>query len=209
MTSATDTPLISTHRLTYSWPDRPLWTDLDLAIPAGLTVLTGDEGCGKTTLLRLLAGELEPQKGEIRLKGRSATPRTLLTVVAWTDPRTDVHDGSIVSDYLAAQRVRFAQMDTQLLNDLLDAFMLGGHLHKTFHMLSTGSRRKVWLAAALASMAPVVLLDQPYAALDAPATRLVSRLLQESARSMARAFIVADHEAPAFVIPEQVISLGC
>lgn len=208
MTPATDTPLISTHRLTYSWPDRPLWTDLDLAIPAGLTVLTGDEGCGKTTLLRLLAGELEPQEGEIRLQGRSATPQALLAVVAWTDPRTDVHDGSIVSDYLAAQRLRFAQMDTQLLNDLLDAFTLGGHLHKTFHMLSTGSRRKVWLAVALASMAPVVLLDQPYAALDAPATRLVSQLLQESAHSSTRAFIVADHEAPGFVSPEQVITLG-
>ena len=63
-------------------------------------------------------------------------------------------------------------------------------------MLSTGSRRKVWLAAAFASGAALTLLDQPFAALDKVSMGVITELLQEAAGHPERAWVVADYVAP-------------
>ncbi|HNW64474.1 MAG TPA: ABC transporter, partial [Piscinibacter sp.] len=65
------------------------------------------------------------------------------------------------------------------------------------YMLSTGSRRKAGLVAAAASCAPLTLVDMPYAALDAPSSRRVTRLLADAAAQATRAWVIADHERPA------------
>ena len=64
------------------------------------------------------------------------------------------------------------------------------------YMLSAGSRRKVWLSAAFASGAPLVLIDQPFAALDAPSIRLLREVLQEFDGQSRRTCVLADYEAP-------------
>jgi energy-coupling factor transporter ATP-binding protein EcfA2 len=63
-------------------------------------------------------------------------------------------------------------------------------------MLSTGSRRKVWLAAAFACGAPLTLLDEPFAALDQPSIRFVLSLLQAATTDPLRAWVLADYQAP-------------
>ena len=60
------TPLLQARELSFGWPGQPLLHDLNVDILPGLTVVRGDEGCGKTTLLRLLAGEWTPQAGSLR-----------------------------------------------------------------------------------------------------------------------------------------------
>ncbi len=211
MTSlSTPSALLSVRSLRFSWPDSPtLWASatLDLDLAPGLSVLTGDEGCGKTTLLRLLSGELRPQAGQILWRGQPASPQQLTAAVAWTDPKTTALDATRVSDYLASLPERHPRTDMGLLNELLDGFGLQEHLHKTFHMLSAGSRRKVWMASGMASMAPVVLLDQPYAALDVPSMRLLDELLQDAADSTQRLCVVADYVAPPAVQGARVIPL--
>lgn len=201
-------PILSAHDLCFGWPQQPLWTSLTLTFPAGVTALVGDESCGKTTLLRLLAGELEPESGTIRILGKDTTGEQRAQRVAWTAPHSDVHDRTVVAAYLDELPRRFPDTDRRLLLDLVHAFSLDGHLSKRFDMLSAGSRRKVWIAAAAASNAPVVLLDQPYAALDGPSIRVVSELLQEAADSHRRAFVVADHEAPEFLSADRVLHLN-
>jgi energy-coupling factor transporter ATP-binding protein EcfA2 len=74
-------------------------------------------------------------------------------------------------------------------------------------MLSTGSKRKVWLAAAFASGAAVTLLDEPFAALDKASINLVLELLQDAAIHATRAWVVADYEAPRGVPLALTISL--
>ncbi|MEY8877526.1 MAG: hypothetical protein AB9M60_13530, partial [Leptothrix sp. (in: b-proteobacteria)] len=63
-------------------------------------------------------------------------------------------------------------------------------------MLSTGSRRKVGLVAAAASGAALTLVDNPFAALDAPARQLWLQVLSEAAADRTRAWVVADHDVP-------------
>jgi len=73
------------------------------------------------------------------------------------------------------------------------------HLPKSLYMLSTGTKRKVFLAGAFASGAAVTLLDEPFAALDRASIGLVLELLQEAATHPRRAWVVADYVAPAGV----------
>lgn len=191
-------PLLQARGLTFGWPGQPLLHNLDVDIPPGLTAVRGDEGCGKTTLLRLLAGEWTPQAGSVRRHGLALTTADAAWAqqVCWFDPRSTAHDEVVVCDLLAQQAARHPGHAPDLLDELIDAFSLAPHLHKPMYMLSTGSQRKVWLSLSFAAQAPVTLLDQPFAALDGPSVRCVRELLQEAAEHSTRAWVVADHEAP-------------
>ena len=196
---STTTPLLQARGLTFGWPRQPLLHGLSFDIPPGLTVVHGDESRGKTTLLRLLAGECAPQAGSLRRPGLAVTPAdaTWAQQVCWCDPRTTAHDDVVVRELLARQAARHPGHAPDLLDELLDVFSLGPHLHKPLYMLSTGSQRKVWLSLAFAAQAPITLLDQPFAALDGPSVRCVRELLEDAAEHTTRAWVVADHEAPA------------
>ncbi len=172
-------------------------------------MLTGDEACGKSTLLRLLAGELTYTDGSVRLDGVCpvAEREAYREKVFWIDPHTDAFD-EISPDELYAklskQRPRF---DPKLVRRLANTFGLSEHMDKRLYMLSTGSRRKTWLAAAFASGARLTLLDQPTAALDPPSIRELISLLQAQAGQADRIWLVADHETPVGLIPDAIWTL--
>jgi ABC-type multidrug transport system ATPase subunit len=93
---------------------------------------------------------------------------------------------------------------------LCEALSLTPHLDKPMYMLSTGSRRKVWLAAALCAHAPVTLLETPLAALDAPSSRALVNAVMAQAKPGAtppRAWLWADYETPEGLHPANTLSL--
>lgn len=157
------------------------------AWPTGVSWVCGDEGKGKTTLLRILAGDVTPTAGRV------LTPEG---GVFWVDLQSSAHDAMTVQacwDTLRAHHLRWNQA---LLQDLADELDMTQHRDKRLNMLSAGSRRKVMVVAALASGATVTLLDQPFAALDLASIRVIHAFLQEAAEHPSRAWIVADYEAP-------------
>ena len=205
--SAAPTLQISGLRFAYpATPDSGLINDLSATVLPGVTLVTGGDGRGKTTLLRLLAGELVPGAGQVQWRHRAADNAP--APVFWTDPRATTHDALPVADYFEAQRRRFAGFSDALLATLVAGCGLDAHLHKQLFMLSTGSRRKVFLAAALASGAALTLIDEPFAALDAPSVRCVSQALGNAAADPARLCVIADYAAPADVPLSGVIDLG-
>lgn len=193
--------VVRTHALSHGWQGRPLLENLNLAIPAGVSLVQGDEQTGKTTLLRLLAGEVVPNGGRLETLGLSPSdaPETYQQLVFRCDPLSETLDQTSAQAWYESLPGRFPAFDTAVLNDLIAGFGLTPHVNKPLYMLSAGSRRKVWLCAAFASGAPLVLIDQPFAALDAPSMRLLRELLQEMAEHPGRACVLADYEAPAEV----------
>lgn len=180
-------PLCRAFEVGFSHPGHTLFAGLSFAIGPGLTLLRGGDGRGKTTLLRLVAGELAPTTGHIE---RDDTP------VFFEVPADPSHDAVPVSDWLAQRQQRFGGWRADIAAELVEGFGLAEHLAKPMYMLSTGSRRKVGLVAAAASCAPLTLVDMPYAALDAPSSRRLTRLLAEAAAQATRAWVIADHERP-------------
>lgn len=181
-----------------------------LHIPPGVTWLGGGEGRGKTSLLRLLAGDLIAPGSSLQLGGvlLHAQPAAYRQQVVWMDPRTTAFDQVSAMQFFQTTAARYPAWDAALLADLTEALGLTPHVDKPLYMLSTGSKRKVWLAAALASGATLTLLDEPFAALDKASSRCVLALLQEAATHPRRAWVVADYEAPPEVPLAQTIDLG-
>ncbi len=197
--------LINLHFSYPATPDKPLFTGLSAHIPAGVTLVCGGDGCGKSTLLRLLAGELAPRNGQVVMDGINHSQ------VFWMDPSSDAVNTAIndvvVQAYFDALPAQWPQLDTAWLAELTGALGLSPHAHKPMFMLSTGSRRKVLLAAALASGAPLTLVDEPFAALDAPSIRCVTAALVRVAAQARRVWVIADYQAPVGVPLASVLAL--
>ena len=194
------TALLELQLLNFSYPgsDRPVFERLSARLPAGLGWICGDEGRGKTTLLRLLAGGLTAVQGRILFNGLVLKADQ----VAWFDPPTQIQwrQQEVVRDILA-ELVPRPPADWA---DLLVELGLEPHLDKPLYQLSTGSRRKVFLAATLAQDLPVMLLDQPFVALDQPSIdALIDRFRAWTPQS-ARLLVVADY-LPAKDLPSNFI----
>jgi ABC-2 type transport system ATP-binding protein len=161
-----------------------------------VTQLHGDTGSGKSTLLRVLAGALPATGGRLTLAGASlpGAAEAYRRQVFFVDPSTDAFDAMGVEECAASLRRADVPFDAARWQALVDGFALAPHLAKKMFMLSTGSKRKVWLAAALASSRPLTLLDEPTAGLDAGSTHCLWRTLAEMAQESDRAVIVASGE---------------
>jgi ABC-type multidrug transport system ATPase subunit len=190
-------------------PDQhPLFAELDLSLPCGVSVLIGDEGSGKTSLLRLLAGNLPPTAGFVRLlNGPSPVSLPMPAAVFWTDLRMPLNDMDTPGQCWAALRTQLPGWSEATQCDLVEALHLTPHLDKRLNMLSTGSRRKVGLVAALASGATVTLLDQPFVSLDQASIEVLKSFLNEVADHPSRGWLVADYEPPSGVTLASLLKL--
>ena len=128
--------------------------------PGEFTCLIGASGCGKSTLLSLVAGLDRPTGGEITVNGRVALMFQEPGLFPWLTAAGNVELA------LRARKVPRTERKARTL-ELLDAVQLGGFGGKRPHELSGGMRQRVALARALAQDADVLLMDEPFGALDA------------------------------------------
>lgn len=209
----TTLPILQAEKLSFSHSPAPsplLFDGLNIALAPGLTWLGGDESTGKTTLLQLLAGALRPASGQLQIRGvhLAQDQSAYQQLVSWLDPRDSALDAQTCRQIFADQPRRHPGFDDDALQAHIEGLSLAPHLDKTLAMLSTGTRRKVLIAAVLAAQAPVTLLDQPFMALDRPSIDYLLAFLGEAARHTSRAWVVADYEAPEGVALAGVIALG-
>lgn len=146
--------------------------DVDFHVPAGAFVsLVGPSGCGKSTLLRMIAGLLAPTSGRLLVAGVSppeARPRTPRTSFVFQDP--NLLPWRTVADNirlpLELARVPRARQDELLHHSLRLINLTDSDARKRPHMLSGGMKMRVSLARALVTEPDLLLLDEPFAALD-------------------------------------------
>lgn len=180
--------LLQVRNLRFAYPGgEPLFGGWDFDLAPGLTQLDGERG--KTTLLRVLAGEL-PATGRFMLHGAPWSPGSA-PGASLVDPRSATWEPMTADALADAVRARHPAFDGAAWQRHLAAFDLLPHAGKTMHMLSTGSRRKVALAAMLASNATLTLLDEPTAGLDRPALDHLAGALAEAAAGGTRALLLA------------------
>ena len=189
--------MLQVQRLSFTYPGQPaLAADWSTRIATGVTLLHGDTGSGKSTLLRLFAGHELATAGRLTLAGGALDEDAVgyRRKLFWCDPATDAFDQVTARECSASLSAGYAGFDATAWEALVDGFSLAPHIDKPMYMLSTGSRRKVWLAAALASGRALTLLDEPTGGLDAPSIACLIEALTRLATHPSRAVVVGSSE---------------
>jgi ABC-type multidrug transport system ATPase subunit len=202
--------MLHLSHVSFAHPDCTVLRNFSAQLAPGVALVLGGDGRGKTTVQCLLAGELPPDAGRLQLGGvyLDEQPEAYRQQVFWKDPRSAAHDALTVADYLQSVQRAYPDFDGAVLAETIDGLSLEPHLHKNLFMLSTGSKRKVWIAAAAASSAKLTLLDGPFVSLDKASINFVLQMLREAANQSARIWVVADYVAPSDVPLTTLINLG-
>ncbi len=207
---ADPTSAIQARQLSHVFGRRIVLDKVDLEVAAGETVvLRGANGAGKTTLLRCLATIIRPTSGEVRWFGQPALgnprARRLLGMVAH-ESRLYPHL-TLRENLLFAARMCDVSAPRQRAEQLLEEAGLRRYAEHTPPLLSQGMRQRLAVARALVHDPPILLLDEPFAGLDAEGTAWLFRLFVDlRARGRTLAFVLHDEEK-AFRLADRVLEL--
>src|SRR5215216_2399969 len=176
--------------------------------PGGFLAVLGPSGSGKTTLLRLIAGFERPDAGSVRIAGRPVAGPDV-----WVEPEARrvgmvFQQGALFPHLTVAGNVGFGAARPERVGECLELVGLSDRPGSYPHELSGGERQRVALARALAADPEVVLLDEPFSALDAG---LRERLREEVAAILRAAgtstLLVTHDQSEALSLAETVVVL--
>ncbi|MFI7241920.1 ABC-F family ATP-binding cassette domain-containing protein [Streptomyces qinglanensis] len=211
----TSAPSLACSRLTFSWPDgTPLLTDFDLSVGPGRTGLIGLNGTGKSTLLRLLAGELQPDAGSVTVRGevgylpQNLTLETSLRVdeaLGVARARAALHAieaGDVAEEQFTAVGDDWdVEERARATLDQLGLSHIG--LDHTIGEMSGGESVLLRLAALLLAGPDILLLDEPTNNLD----RAARRRLHEAVSSFRGVLVVVSHDRELLSLVDRIADL--
>ncbi len=189
-------PLIVTQGLTKRYGSTVALTGLDLEMPGGQIVgLLGENGCGKTTLLKILAGVLSDYEGEVSIAGLPPGPQSK-AVVSFLPDVSFLRDEDKVSYCITMFADFFDDFDADKARDLIGFFKLNPEAR--LREMSKGMREKVQVALAMSRRAKIFLLDEPISGVDPSARELilqgVLRNLEDDALLLISTHLIHDLE---------------
>jgi NitT/TauT family transport system ATP-binding protein len=197
--------------LVYQTPSRPVHGLRDVSfdmMKSEFVCVVGPSGCGKSTLLNIIAGFLTPTSGEIRIGGKAVTGygsdrgvvfQDFAQLFPWRTALKNVAFGLEMKGVSKAECARIAHQQLKLVK--LEKFALSYP-----HHLSGGMQQRVAIARALAYNPAVLLMDEPFAALDAMTRDEMQRLLADVWRETAKTVIYVTHNvAEAVYLADRVI----
>jgi osmoprotectant transport system ATP-binding protein len=203
MTAAADNPLVQFRNVSVSLSGNPIISGLNLNVERGETlVLLGESGCGKTTTLKLVNRLLEPTSGEVVVEGKSTTAWDAIALRRHTG--YVIQEGGLFPHFTIARNVglvpSLAGWDQPRIDERVrELLQLVGLDPARFaerypRELSGGQRQRVGVARALAADPPLMLLDEPFGALD-PLTRAsLQREFADLSRRLQKTAILVTHD---------------
>lgn len=210
-------PAVRALHLSKHYGHHAVVQDVSFALPAGQTlVLLGSSGSGKTTLLRMLNRLVEPDSGTVEVFGqdvRQARPEVLRRGIGYV-----IQQVGLLPHYTVAENVgvvpRLLGHDAARIKARTNALLERLHLPPARfagqypHQLSGGQQQRVGLARALAADPPLVLLDEPFGALD-PITRAgIRREFRELDELRRKTVVLVTHDVQeAFELADQILLL--
>ena len=179
--------------LSFAYPGKPIFHDLSLVLPErGLTALSGTSGCGKTTLLRLIAGLETPQAGRI------GGPDPARIALMFQEDR-------LIPRLAARRQIALVRPTGRSADAWLEAVGLGAEGDTPPESLSGGMRRRLALARCLAygEDKALLLLDEPFTGVDADRIRSLIALIRE----MDIPTLFTAHDAESLQMADTIIKL--
>ncbi len=189
------------RRMTVSYGARPVVWDVDASFPAGrISAIVGPNGAGKSTLLRAALGLVPADAGQAYVLGEPARAarRRLAYVpqreaVDWDFPIT-VREVVEMGRYPTVGWLRrVPKRDRAVVEEQLERVGMSGFADRQIGRLSGGQRQRVFLARALAQDAQVLLMDEPFAGVDARTESAILDLFEEL-RADGRSVVVVHHD---------------
>lgn len=195
-------PAMEVHDLTVAYGTQPVLWDVDFRIPAGgvRCAIVGPNGAGKSTLLKAVLGLVPTSAGWVEILGRPAEERRSQIAyvpqrnsVDWDFP-TDALDVVVMGLYgrLGWFR-RPGRAERELAMESLRRVGMADFADRQIRRLSGGQQQRVFLARALVADAPVLLMDEPFAAVDATTERTIAAIMGEL-KDAGRTVIVVHHD---------------
>jgi ABC-type nitrate/sulfonate/bicarbonate transport system ATPase subunit len=138
--------------------------------------MIGPSGCGKSTILNLIAGFLQPTSGEVLISGKPVSgpgrDRGMIFQQYSSFPHLTVLQNVLFGLEINKDEIKLTHAERiKRANELIEQVGLDGHAHKYPHQLSGGQQQRVAIARTLATEPRILLMDEPFSALDEP-TRL-------------------------------------
>jgi iron complex transport system ATP-binding protein len=211
---------LSASGLTVRRGGRSILCGIDFVAPAGsISVLLGPNGAGKSTLLKAVLGFL-PFEGQIRLgaaDARALDPRARARLCSYVPQHSALDAPLAVREVVEQGRFAHAagglfaartRADSAAVEAAMATTDVTGLADRTFSALSYGERRRVLVARALATQAPLLLLDEPTAALDVGHALTLFEALRAVARAGAAVVVVLHQLQEAAAIAERALLLS-
>ena len=220
MPTDSNTPLVELRNLTFGYGARAILDNISLTVPRGkVTALMGASGGGKTTVLKLIGGQIRGQAGQTLFDGQDVTT---MRAKALYEARRRMgmlfQFGALFTDMSVFDNVAFplrehTQLPDALVRDIvlmkLNAVGLRGARDLMPSELSGGMARRVALARAIALDPELVMYDEPFAGLDPISLGTAARLIRQLNDAMGLTSIVVSHDLDeTFHIADQVIVLA-
>lgn len=201
-------PSVVLDSVSFAHGDTPVLKELSLTVNAGEHLaLLGPNGSGKSTLLDLIIGAKKPQQGKVSRCGHK---------VAFVPQRSSVSDSVPITVRDTVLMGRWAdrghwkpltRKDKEIADTQIDRLGLTLLANRPISDLSGGQRQRVLIGQALAQQAPLLLLDEPEAGLDAEAQNIIGEVLRDEV-SRGTTVIIATHEAQSASRASRCVLLG-
>jgi phospholipid/cholesterol/gamma-HCH transport system ATP-binding protein len=191
--------------VTFGYDRRPVLTGISMRIPrGGVVAIMGGSGCGKTTILRLIGGQLRPQSGRVLVGGESVPDLDRDALYAMRRRLGMLFQfGALFTDMSVYENIAFAlrehtDLPEELIRDLvlmkLHAVGLRGAAQLMPAELSGGMARRVALARAIALDPMLIMYDEPFAGLDPISLGVVGQLIRRLSKTLGITSLVVTHD---------------